>query len=104
MSRANPINASEAGELARIETAGAASVEILDAGIGILELRLFEQRVAGGTGTEQEARTLLNEFVRRYDAHEAISLPLLWHFAEYLRYSLNGERMLAPAYEKAVLA
>ena len=40
---ANPVGAGETRELARIETAGAAGVEILDAGVGILELGLFEQ-------------------------------------------------------------
>ena len=40
---ANPIGTGETGELARIETAGTARVEVLDAGVGILELGLFEQ-------------------------------------------------------------
>src|SRR6185437_3672895 len=43
VSGANPVGAGETRELARIETAGAARVEILDAGFGILELGLFEQ-------------------------------------------------------------
>src|SRR5271165_165917 len=40
---ANPVGAGEAGELARIETAGTARVEVLDAGVWIFELGLFEQ-------------------------------------------------------------
>ena len=43
MSAANPVSAGETRELPRIETAGTAGVEILDAGVGILELGPFEQ-------------------------------------------------------------
>ena len=40
---ANPVGAGETRELAWIETTSTAGVEVLDTGIGILELGLFEQ-------------------------------------------------------------